>query len=110
MSKNFFIKTEDLVPLVQNNGGCLATDHIIVEGKDIGYMYRELTEREGDTGWRFFSGEEDEDYMANNDNSGVYSVNTLANHEPAILEYLNTPAPCAFEREQGTRKFTRVEE
>ena len=29
---------------------------------------------------------------------GIYDVNTIANYCPDIIELLDTPAPCAFER------------
>ncbi len=101
---------KEIVRLVEHNGGCLATNRITVDGREVGYMYREVTDRDGDTGWRFFSGDEDESYMANNSNHGVYEVNTIANYSPEILEYLNTPAPCAFEKIEGSRKFRKIEE
>lgn len=108
--KQYKIQEEQVVRLVDHNGGCLATDRITVDGCEVGYMYREVTDRDGDTGWRFFSGDEDDSYMANNSNHGVYAVNTIANHSPEILEYLNTPAPCAFERIEGSKSFRKIEE
>ena len=37
--------------------GCLATDHITVLGKKVGYCYREKPDAQyPDSGWRFFSG------------------------------------------------------
>ena len=110
MSKQFKIRKEDIVRLVPHSGGCLATDRIVVDGCDVGYMYREETERDGDTGWRFFAGDESQDYIAEPSHSGVYAVNTIANYDPAILGYLDTPAPCAFEKIPGSRKFRPVEQ
>jgi len=110
MSKKFKLATEDIVRLVPHSGGCLATDRITVDGCEVGYMYREDPEEEkADTGWRFFAGDEPEDYINDLRNTGVYAVNTIANYDPAILAYLNTEAPCAFERIPGKREFRRVE-
>ena len=109
MSKKFKIPGEDIVEIIPNSGGCLATDRITVDGCELGYMYREKTSREGDTGWRFFAGDESPDYLKDSSHSGVYAVNTIANYEPAILAYIDTPAPCAFERIPGSREFRSVE-
>ncbi len=100
---------EETLRLLDHSGGCLATNRITLDGCPVGYMYRELSDRNGDTGWRFFAGDEEESYMANNSNHGVYAVNTIANISPEILEYLDTPAPCAFERIEGSKRFKRIE-
>lgn len=108
--KKYKLAPEEIVRLVHHNGGCLATDRITVDGCDVNYMYREVTDRDADTGWRFFAGDEDEDYMEDTSKHDVYAVNTIANHSPEILEYLDTPAPCAFERIKETKRFERIEE
>ena len=108
MKKEYAIQGKDIVQLLPHQGGCLATDRITVDGEEVGYMYREVTQREGDMGWRFFAGDESEAYMSDNSNSGVYAVNTIANYDPAILKYLDTPAPCAFEKIKGQRYFKEI--
>jgi len=108
--KKFALPSDALRPLVPHSGGCLATDRIMVDGCKVGYMYRERTVRPTDTGWRFFSGDESPDYINNLDNSGVYAVNTVANYDPDIIPYLDTPAPSAFERIAGTNTYRRTEE
>jgi hypothetical protein len=110
MNKTFKIAGKDIVRLIPHSGGCLATDRITVDGCEVGYMYREDANREGDTGWRFFAGDESQDYINELSHSGVYEVNTIANYDPAILDYIDTPAPCAFEKIPGSREFQRVEE
>ena len=109
MGKTYKIRAEDIVQLVTNAGGCLATDRITVDGCDVSYMYREKTARPLDTGWRFFAGDESPEYLKVSSHTDVYDINTIANHEPAILSYIDTPAPCAFERIPGSRKFRPVE-
>ena len=108
MKKEYAISTEDIVRLVPHSGGCIATDKITIEGKEVGYMYREVTQRENDTGWRFFAGDESEEYINDSSNSAVYAVNTIANYDPSILKYIDTPAPCAFEKIEGKRDFREV--
>lgn len=108
MSKKYSITSENLIQFFEHNGGCVVTDRITVDGCEIGYMYCEETDREGDTGWRFFEGSESQEYLDQVTNCSVWSVNTIANHDPSILEYLDTPPPCAFEKVAGTRRFVRV--
>ena len=60
--------------------GCFATDHITVLGKKVGWCYREQpTEGHPDSGWRFFSGEESEDYVNDDQNTEVYDLNNICN-------------------------------
>ena len=108
--KKFALSAEDIKALVPNQGGCLATDRITVDGSKVGYMYREAPIRPEDTGWRFFSGDETQAYLDDTANSDVYAVNTIANYDPDIVPYVNTPAPCAFEKIPGTSSYRRVED
>ena len=44
----------------------------------VGYMYREKsTENNPDSGWRFFKGDEDGEYMNNPDNYHIFALNTV---------------------------------
>ncbi|MEO0588920.1 MAG: DUF2185 domain-containing protein [Pseudomonadota bacterium] len=90
-------------------GGCLATDRITVEGLPVRFMYREENPNEdADGGWRFFSGTEDDQYMADPSHHGVYDVNTIANYDPSIIPYLDAPYGSVFEKVPGETEFTAV--
>ncbi|MFM9904892.1 MAG: DUF2185 domain-containing protein [Pyrinomonadaceae bacterium] len=106
--KKFAIPKESIQNLVPNSGGCLATDRIMVDGHEIGYMYREDSSRLYDSGWCFFAGDEDDNYANDPNRLGIYLVNTVANYDPDILPYIETPAPCAFEKIAGTKTYKRV--
>lgn len=71
-------------------------------------MYREATGRELDSGWRFLSGDESDEYMNNPANHGVYDVNTIANYDPEIIPFLDAPIGSAFERENGTGPLSEI--
>ena len=92
MSKKYFRDGSDFVELVFGFGSCFATDRITVDGCLVGYMYREEPDDKFDSGWRFFSGTESQDYLENPKNLGIYNVNTIANYDPAITPYLDAPA------------------
>lgn len=90
-TKKFRLAPEQIAPIALGIGGCLATDRIVVDGCAVGYMSRERPLNEQDSGWRFFSGDEGELYMAHNGNHGVYDANTVVNYDPSILPFLDAP-------------------
>ena len=65
------------------------------------YCYRENPDGGWDSGWRFTAGDESEAYMDDPNNAGIYKLNTICNDDPDIISLLNTPAPCAFERDEN---------
>lgn len=91
-------------------GGCFMTDRVAVDGLEIGYMYREEPTRPEDSGWRFFSGDESQEYIDDLTHTHVYDVNTAANCDPDIIPYLDTLPPCAFEKVPGAHEYQRVED
>lgn len=105
MAKRFKLKAEQIVQLIPEMGGCIATDMITVEGKPVGYMYREAPDNEIDCGWRFFAGDESQEYIDDLRHSAVYSVNTIANYDRAIIPYLDMPEGTELERRPGTVVF-----
>jgi hypothetical protein len=108
--KKYAIPKENIKKLVLDMGGAFATDQIMVDGKKIGYMYREKPNRPDDSGWRFFSGDEDQSYVDDLSHTAIYAVNTMANYDPDIIPYLNISPPCAFEKIKGTTKYRRVKQ
>lgn len=105
-AKQFKIPGDKILPLIPNMGGCFATDRITVDGMPVGYMYREEPDNEVDSGWRFFAGDETQDYVDNPDNTSIYAVNTICNYDLAIIPYLNSPEGTAFGRIAGTDDFS----
>lgn len=105
MAKNFKLKAEQIVDLIEVMGGCIATDKITVDGELVDYMYREEPSNEIDSGWRFFSGTESQAYIDDLKNSDVYDVNTIANYDPAIIPYLDLPVGTKLDRVRGSANF-----
>lgn len=86
----------------QGPAGCIATDAITVEGRPVGYMVREEpAPNMPDSGWRFFAGDETEDYLNTPENNDVYSLNTLCNYSPDILPLLSAPIGTAYSKRNG---------
>ena len=103
-NRNYHVKAEDvkhLLPDWEGADGCIATNRITVEGRKVGYCYREIPDGNWDSGWRFTAGDESDEYMDDPNNAGIYKLNTICNDDPDIISLLNTPAPCAFERDEN---------
>ena len=103
-NRDYHVKAEDvksLLPDWKGADGCIATNRITVEGYKVGYCYREKPDGDWDSGWRFTAGDESEEYMDDPNNAGIYKLNTICNDDPDIIPLLNTPAPCAFERDEN---------
>jgi hypothetical protein len=98
MLKQFAIPADQMRQLVTGYGSCMATDRITVDADPVGYMYREVPDDAQDSGWRFFEGTESPDYLVEAENSEIYSVNTIANYDPAIVPYLDAPVGTALAR------------
>lgn len=94
-NKNGFINIEikHLFEWDEPNGeGCIVSDRITKEGWKVGFMYRdEPMPGNPDSGWRFFKGDEDEEYSNNSNNHHVFSLNTICNYDYDIIPYLHSP-------------------
>ena len=103
-NRNYHVKAEDVKHLLadwEGADGCIATNRITVEGRKVGYCYREIPDGNWDSGWRFTAGDESDEYMDDPNNAGIYKLNTICNDDPDSISLLNTPAPCAFERDEN---------
>lgn len=86
--------------LLKGNPGCFITKAAIDAGY-IGYMYRDEPAPDcPDSGWRFFVGDEPEDYVNNPDNTVVCGLNTICNLSPDIMAFLFAGAGRRFGRQE----------
>jgi hypothetical protein len=118
MAKDAFrLQAEDIQDLLPPMGFCLVSNQITVDGMPVGYMYREepyeYVEKEkaredNDTGWRFLSGNETDEYLDQPGNSKFFSVNVVANYDKAIIPYVKMPKGTELERIEGTDEFRPV--
>jgi len=76
---------------------CLVTDKISEEGYKIGYMYREESySMFDDSGWRFFEGSEDEEYISNPENSTAYTIEDVIKMDDSIVPYLDSEVGSSY--------------
>ena len=93
--KNFKIPREELKTFVRNKGLCIAPDTVLVDGLPVA-----LVSSLYDSGWRFFTGTESDDYLANSRCNGIYDLNTVVNYCPDALALLDAPPYSAFRRNE----------
>ena len=109
--KTYLPNLSEVKELVPGRGACIVTDRITVEGLPVRFMYREEPDNDIDSGWRFFSGHnETDDYVDNPENSAIFDVNTIANHDPSIIPYVDAPPGSVFEKVPGSGDFVPVED
>lgn len=91
---------------MDNFGFVLATKMLVDNKRKVRFMYHEKTTNPQDSGWRFFCGDEDDDYVNNPDNIAIYDINTILEIDKSILPYLSCAIGTALEREDETAMFT----
>ena len=106
--KKFKLKSKQIQPVATGYGACFATNMITIDGRKINFMYREEPNNANDSGWKFFSGYEDDKYINNPKNTQIFDVNTIANYDPDIISLLDSPVNTAFERNKTTGKFEQI--
>ena len=114
------IKVDNLIDWKEPNGeGCMVSDKITKEGWKVGYMYREEpSPNNPDSGWRFFKGDEDEEYTSNPDNVHIFALNTICNYDKDIIPYLHSTIGASyvrvnentFEIDDGTKEIYFVKQ
>ena len=77
--------------LEQGRKGAIASHGVAVDGRPVGRMYRDEAENPLDSGWIFLAGDEDQAAMSDMSRLGIYDVDALAAHDPAIIPYLDLP-------------------
>lgn len=100
-AKKFKLRADQIRDVAPGLGACFATDKITVDGMRVGYLVREAPASPTDSGWRFFSGTETQDYVDDPSNLSIYDVNTIANYDPTIVPFLHAPVGSAFGRSKS---------
>lgn len=99
-TKNFKIPREKLKTFVRGKGFCIAPDTVLVDGIPVSLIYRVMPSSLYDSGWRFFTGTESDEYLANARYNGVYDLNTVVNYCPEAIHLLDSPPYTAFRRDE----------
>lgn len=95
--KEFIIDEKDIKQLTELKGGCIVSNKITKEGYKVGYMYRENPSNNFcDSGWRFFAGDETEEYCNDSNNFNIFELNTVCNYDISIEGKLEAPVGSSF--------------
>ena len=89
----------------KNLGYVFATKMLVDEKRKVRFMYREEATDDNDSGWRFFCGDEDQEYVENPDNTRIYDIETILNIDKSVSPYLQSAIGVAFERENESDTF-----
>lgn len=108
MTKQFRLSADRIKPLAEGYGGCIATDKITVDGYPVRFMYREAPDNDIDSGWRFMSGFESDEYMDDPVNHGVYDINTIANYDPTIVPFSRPQKAAPSKKTPESERFLAV--
>lgn len=67
---------------------CFVSKRVLEDGQPVVYMYRETPDDKDDSGWRFFSGQETQEYIDDPENILVCPVAFVAEHMNEIVPHL----------------------
>ena len=90
---------------MENFGYVLATKILVENRRKVRFMYREQPDNENDSGWRFFTGDEDQAYVNDPQHIGIYDINTILSIDRSVEKHLNAPVGAALEREDPRDEF-----
>ena len=88
------------------NKKCFITKDVLVNKKKIKFMYHEQPDNEFDSGWRFFSGDETQEFVDDSTNLIFIPLSkVIQNVDSSIEKYLNYEKNIAFERNNENEEF-----
>jgi hypothetical protein len=77
-------------------------------GKPIRFLYRQASDHDDDSGWRIFSGEEDEHYNDDPANIALVTLADVAQRDKRVDALLDAPVGSVFECRPGEESFQQV--
>jgi len=87
----------------------LVSARVLEAGARARWAYREKPDRENDSGWRLFTGEESQDYVDNAANIRACNVYWLVDRDPTLRQLSRAGIGEAFERRADSDDWVRVE-
>ena len=79
---------------------CFVTNNILYEGQSVGYFYREEPDNDNDSGWRFTSGNETDEYMDDSNNLSYVSLGAVLREDDSYLPLLEREEGVAFAKDE----------
>lgn len=76
---------------MDKNKYAIVSNKIIHGNETVNWLYREEADKESDSGWRIFHGDEDENYMSNYENFTICSLEFVLEKHNYIEHLLDKP-------------------
>ncbi len=89
------------------DGYAFVSKRVSEDRQPVRFMYREQPDQHEDSGWRFFSGDESEEFANNPDNITINALSTVTMIDPDVAKHLDAPYGSAFERNTATDPFVK---
>ena len=70
---------------------CVVSKKITRDGWKVGFMLREELHDDEDSGWQFFAGDEDDEYINNVENVELCKVYSIAGIDPVVINHIDSP-------------------
>ena len=83
---------------------------IMDDHEPVRWLYREPADNAEDSGWRLYSGDEDQEYCDNAANVALVPLRELIRLEKSLEEIFRSPVGAAYERAEASDEFVRVED
>ena len=77
---------------------CIVTKRVLLEGAKVGFLYRDPSERDDDSGWCITAGDESEEYMDNPGNAFYVPLGAVLNRDDSIIDLLESKVGSHFMR------------
>jgi hypothetical protein len=84
---------------------CVVTRRVLDDGVPVGYLYREDSSSEDDSGWTLNANDEAAEYMEQTSNFAVVSLGVILNRDDSLFDLLSSPVGSAFARDRKSGKF-----
>ena len=96
---------------IKNPGGCVVSNNIINKKGVLKWCVRDESLNPVDNGWRFLSDIDTEDLLRDPANMSIWSFNTVAEIEPAVLLIYDMPmgTDVTLIQENGRKFFVYTE-
>ena len=85
----------------ENFGYVMATKCLVDGKRRVHFAYRETPDNDADSGWRFFHGDEEDAYVNNPDNIGIYDIKTILETDNEVESFLDAEVGIAIEDING---------
>ncbi|SCC51494.1 Protein of unknown function [Priestia flexa] len=71
-------------------------------------MLRDEPHDESDSGWSILRGYEDDDYLSDSENFQIVSIGVILNVDDSILDFIQQPPLCVYERNNEVRFYKKL--